>query len=320
MKDSYRLRDYQKGDERAILDLFRSAFQKTLPEPFWKWRFLDNPAGTGAMKLLWDGDLLIGHYATIPMRIQVSGIPQRAMFSMTTMTHPDYGGQGIFTFLAEKCYSDASDAGYIGVYGFPNKNSHPGFTRKLAWIDLGQVSSLNGTLTPGTGRAGKVRIEAVESFPEELDTAWTALRGLHPISVERTSEYLNWRFTANPEAAYDKLISRADGRINGYLVLKRYEGGSHPVGHFVDLVCEDETGCAALVDAGMKEFAGRGIERIRSWFPDGSMQDAEFRKRGFVREPTETYFGVRPFKQAVDARFLGEAGNWFLTMGDSDVF
>ena len=135
-------RDYNSGDEYRILDLFKQVFQREMGLNFWRWRFLENPFGKAIIKLSFDRDILIGHYAVIPMDVQVQGETIKAVFSMTTMTHPEYSGKGIFTCLAEDNYRLCQDKGFNFVYGFPNRNSHQGFVRKLKWQDLGKLAIL----------------------------------------------------------------------------------------------------------------------------------------------------------------------------------
>ncbi|REJ85262.1 MAG: GNAT family N-acetyltransferase [Bacteroidetes bacterium] len=50
-----------------------------------------------------------------------------------TMTHKDHMGKGLFTKLAKLTYELAAKEGVSFVFGFPNKNSYPGFVRKLNW-------------------------------------------------------------------------------------------------------------------------------------------------------------------------------------------
>jgi hypothetical protein len=51
-----------------------------------------------------------------------------------TMTHRSHTGKGLFTRLAKLTYALAKDHGVLFIYGFPNKNSYPGFVNKLSWI------------------------------------------------------------------------------------------------------------------------------------------------------------------------------------------
>lgn len=95
------IRDYKPGDEKQILKLFEYSFGKKLPEEYWHWRFIDNPQKQIMIKLMWDKEILAGHYAVSPIEMIVHGEKILTALSMTTMTHPDYIGKGIFTQLAK---------------------------------------------------------------------------------------------------------------------------------------------------------------------------------------------------------------------------
>jgi hypothetical protein len=51
-----------------------------------------------------------------------------------TMTHSKHTGKGLFTTLARMTYDYCRENGIHLVFGFPNQNSYPGFTKKLDWI------------------------------------------------------------------------------------------------------------------------------------------------------------------------------------------
>jgi len=66
--------------------------------------------------------------------------------SADTMTHPNHQGKGLFTKLALKTYALAKEEGVKIVWGFPNKNSYPGFIKKLNWKDHGPLTRFKLTV------------------------------------------------------------------------------------------------------------------------------------------------------------------------------
>ena len=91
---------YQAGDEFAIVDLFETVFQRPWSLEQWKWRFGNNPAGNHKIALMWDKKVLAGHYAVSPVNMYLNESPLKTALSLTTMTHPDYGGRGVFKALS----------------------------------------------------------------------------------------------------------------------------------------------------------------------------------------------------------------------------
>ena len=89
---------------------------------FWNWRFRENPFSDKEMiSLMWDNDTLAGHYAVSPAAMIFDQQPALTALSMTTMTHPEYGGRGIFTQLANHLYDEIYREHQVKmVWGFPN--------------------------------------------------------------------------------------------------------------------------------------------------------------------------------------------------------
>ena len=119
----------------AILELFEKAFSRKLSILEWEWAYIDNPNGEPVVSLYFHDNELIGHYGIIPIRLKVSDSEFLiAGLSMTTMVERRYRKYGVFVSQAKEVYSEATKLGYSLVYGFPNKNSAPGFMKRLDWV------------------------------------------------------------------------------------------------------------------------------------------------------------------------------------------
>lgn len=136
------IRPYQPGDEFKIVELFKLVFGKTMPLGYWRWRFGNgNPWGSTIVVAM-DGETMAAHYAVSHCRLTSTGtdtIP--AAQSMTTMTHPEYRGRGLFVECAKRCFEMAKKAGIKIIWSFPNANSAPGFYNKLGWVRLRRIGS-----------------------------------------------------------------------------------------------------------------------------------------------------------------------------------
>src|SRR5687767_1720003 len=111
---------YKAGDETAILNLFEVCFKKPLAADYWRWRFEHNPAGLKMIMLMWDHEKLVGHYALSPVNMIIESENHLTGLSMTTMTHPDYTGKGIFQQLALELYNEQHRHNNLTmVWGFP---------------------------------------------------------------------------------------------------------------------------------------------------------------------------------------------------------
>jgi predicted acetyltransferase len=323
LKKSWLCRDYKRGDEHQIVTLFREVFGREMSLSFWKWRFVQNPFGQGITKLLFDDNKLVGHYAVIPMNVQVEDKPVKAVFSMTTMTHPNYAGQGIFTYLAEETYRACQEKGFLFVYGFPNKNSYFGFTHKLGWQGQGKMTILEKQLQPKEKKRtiGKA-IKQTECFDNTVNLLWDRVKRDYTIIVERTQEFLNWRFVDNPDVSYVKyVVSSNSDHILGYAILKVYIRQDMTIGHIVDMlsIAEKEV-VKILLEHSFNYFLERGIRYISCWIPKNCFYNSILEEEGFIRKETETYFGTRLFEYVSSLKSTEQPSNWFLTMADSDAF
>ena len=81
------IRPYSFKDEYAIIELFKICFNKNITYEYWDWRFNQNPfTNEKFIHLMWDGPLLVGHYAVSPIEMLIYGEKKMTALSMTTMT------------------------------------------------------------------------------------------------------------------------------------------------------------------------------------------------------------------------------------------
>jgi hypothetical protein len=129
---------YKRVDESMyedLVQLYRSAFNQQTTINYYKLKF--DTAYLGVKHLGFIAYDTIGNavafYGVFPQRVKFKDKLYLAAQSGDTMTHPSHGGKGLFTTLAKMTYELAKNEGIQFVFGFPNKNSYPGFTKKLSW-------------------------------------------------------------------------------------------------------------------------------------------------------------------------------------------
>lgn len=314
------IKDYQAGDEKAILHLFELAFGKPMREQYWRWRFEQNPEGRYYIKLMWEKDLLVGHYAVSPCSFVVDGEIMQGALSMTTMTHPDYNGKGIFKILAEELYSFvAKKYDTKCVMGFPNKNSHYGFIKNLSWKDLAvihhlvmEASCVKPCLSP--------MITGKETFDQSHADLLKQITSAFRVSLNRSVDYLNWRYQENPFNKY-YIFECRDTILLGFLVVKLYPMPDGSYGVFVV-----ENGIAMENISLLPEFLSHiiasfdvKISRVHTWLPLFDQRHIYYEKNGFVLGGNQTFLGVRTLDSSLRP-LLTEFKNWYYSYGDSDIF
>lgn len=304
------------SDRDAIIRLFREAYSRPLGPSVWDWRFGRNPAGRGMIELAWDGSILAGHYAVSPVRMRIRGKDALAGLSGTTMTHASHRGLGLFPALARRTYARARRAGHVLVMGFPNKNSHRGLVRDLGWKDIHEVSKFSARVS-AIGRTGHDSgIVELTHFDRRFDPLWDEVKDDCPISVVRDRRYLQWRYVDNPGDQY-RIFACEDRRtIAGYAVLKRYEKELH----IVDILSRDADTGVRLVRRAATVAAEQGLRVLSTWLNPGLELHRELERLGFQPGAPVTYFCVLPLAPEAGMRAARDYRNWYLTMGDSDVY
>ncbi len=309
---------YQPGQEESILELFRHSYGHDLGRDVWRWRFQDNPAGPGVIDLCWSGDVLAAHYAVTSIRMRIEGTDWLTGLSGTTMTHPNYRGRGLFPILARRTYARMAENNVALAWGFPNAMSHRGFINDLAWADIYEVPTLRLALTE------RLRLPTpdnnviqCEAFDGRFDLLWDQVKDAFQVITCRDRQHLQWRYTDNPTERYQVIAYQNRDSILAYVVFKRYRNelqivdlltsqGAEPLLQLIARVvgvAREESASAVSLWLGVTHPFHHGLEKV-----------------GFVLGEPITYFGGLALQPTLRRSSLLDFRNWYLTMGDSDVF
>lgn len=125
-------KDTLLGYKKEIFELFEHCFHRKMLNELWEWQYLKNPVGNSLVSLCFDGNTLVGHYATIQLPIIVNDHSEKALLSVGSMVHNSYRKYGIFIYQGEHLYSSVKNE-FFCVIGFPNKMALPARKKRLAW-------------------------------------------------------------------------------------------------------------------------------------------------------------------------------------------
>lgn len=315
------IRDYKLGDEKYILDLFEKVFKKKLSESFWRWRFANNPENIMMIKLMWDGDQLAGHYALSPLQMIVGDKVILTALSMTTMTHPNYGGQGIFGTLAEALYNEQLQKNKLfSVWGFPNSNSHYGFIKNLQWENLEQIPFFSVSAEKIKDISGN--IEWIRTFESSHENAYKKTTSDYVVKVNKTKKFLNWRYVDNPIFNYHIFSLKESEDCSWFVVTKSFPSPTKPGFIDIDLVeiClpPDLTIINQILGTIKTYYSKESIDKFNCWLPLNDKKHLLFEKAGFIPTSPVTYLGVRVMEKTAEP--MADNSHWFYSLGDSDVY
>jgi GNAT superfamily N-acetyltransferase len=298
-----------------IIVLFRQVFGHALTKKYWDWRFMKNPFGKPITKLCFDDDRLVALYLLHPIKLDLKNKEENSLFSMFTMTDPDYFGMGIMTRLANEVFDFVRKQGYSRVIGFANENSRYMFTQKLGFKEITIMNEL--IMNMPVKISSKLKCDRINSFDDEFSEFYEKMRPTHNhIMIPRKKEYLNWRFFQNPENTYECYKITHNNSLAGYFVLKNYLGKK---GHIIDFLTLNEHEVFDTVLMQSIDFCQKNhLTTLTLWTNPTIPIYNHLIQNGFYEEPMNTFFIQ---KNLTDRLTLSEKfTDWYITMSDSDVF
>jgi hypothetical protein len=216
------------------------------------------------------------------------------------MTHPDFGGRGLFKTLAQRIYTILNEDGFAGVIGFANINSHYGFRKYLNWIDINIMTGLS--LENKSENDLDYTFQKISPSTFNSIGTKTSQQNIHAV---KNSAFLSWRFFENPENEYFEYTSKA-GTVFIFKIYNKRE---------IDIVDYYSSG-NFLTD--LQEFIlNYSGFRFNVWTNIHNEEHLVFEKMKFLPQGFSSYFGLIPFKEHPN---LLDYKNWDIKMVESDIF
>jgi hypothetical protein len=314
------IKNYTEGDEVKILELFELVFKQKFSIENWMWRFRHNPAGKHLIKLMWEGDKLIGQYAVSPIIMKVDGHDVLTAHSLSTMTHPDYGGRGIFKQLSTALYDELeNNLNCKAIWGFPNNNSHYGFVKSLKWENLSVLHTLGLDIKKIQKKDIKFKVKTIDKFDEPHSNFINEkISSFASVYVKKDVEYLNWRFTDKPTTKYWCYEFESDSG-KAVIITKFYPTGNNNKYdlNIVDCFMDNYEEIHDYIDFIIKE-SKLEFHRVSMWTNLFDPNHLLLERQGFVPVLPQTYLAAR-IHHSMPELFTNYK-NWYISMSDSDVF
>lgn len=327
-RDGYRIRSYRPGDEPAILELFRDSFGSELSLEQWAWKYDHNPRGGPRISLAFspDGELAC-QYCAYPVRWR--GLPPTSPADShqvgDTMTRRSARtvGRGPTSLLARSArhFYLVNCKGRIAFnYGFNTGNIRKFSNRFLGvqrvedvpYRELPPTAPLSRNARLGA-RYDLWRITERSEVDVEFDALFERVSDRYGLLVERSSEYLRWRYLDCPAGGPRLIAAYRRGRLAAWAAAAQLPGRVEWGDALVDPA--ERPAVRAL----LAEMRAPGLPVV-GWFSDRPRWfSRELDALGLVRrpEPQGLVTGLAPFVRG-DAASLVRQG--YYTKGDSDLF
>jgi GNAT superfamily N-acetyltransferase len=346
------IRRRAEGDRDALESMYAEVFGAEAAErnrARFRWQYEENPHCPPEGPEIWvarENGVVLGQYATMPVRVRVNGRMLRGSWGMDVMVRPNLQRKGIGSLLF--LYWDQQVEASLGL-GL-SVQSYTLF-RKLRWEDVGPVPCYSKILDPKAllsrrlprvaaallaplltaglwavfpsrrRREPQVEVRALAGeFGAEYDVLWERASSKFDFIAERKSEYLQWKYREPPHVRYDVYEARRgpQGELSGYIVLRTAVRNGVRLALIVDLFADpdDRASLGALLDRAIDYGREEKAARLQSFTFDRRIAGRLLAK-GFYLISSPMQFCVR-IKSGVDETFFRNTSRWHVTFGDSD--
>jgi GNAT superfamily N-acetyltransferase len=338
---------YRADDKRGVEALYRRVFGNDAAESSrlrWEWQYRRNPNNPGHEPEIWiarEGTVIVGQYATMPVRLSLGGREVQGSWGMDVMVAPERQRQGLGEVLFRTWDRNVGVSLGLGL----SESSYRLF-QKLRWPDVGPVPCFVKPLTrralrrpdwpTGINRivsaltlpivkvvarnrplAAEVRL--IGRFDDSFTALWEELAPKFDLAVRRDAAYLNWKYVNAPHVRYSVAALRRSDRNVGYAVYRHLHEPRGRVTLLVDFLVDpdDESGLGTLLGWVDREARQADSDKIR-----GYAMNARFRRvlkrSGYFQVKSTMEFVVKVNGLDVEASFYDHTDNWHVTLGDSD--
>ena len=355
-------RTVTEKDGPAVIDLRRRVDDLPVPEKtstdFWWWENHQNPFGSSTAVVAVSEDKLISHMSALPRRVMVNAHAHPSSHLVEAMTDRAFRRSMVLTRLGHRLERLLEEQQIYLFYGFPNRNSRLIFQRGFKWTDVGSPRVWLYPLKPGrilasrpgalawvlalpASPAGKLyraafrfrpsdRVGQAEEFDRRFQVLLDEIHRRHPIVLERSVDYLNWRYCKAVARSYTILYAPTDGSESaaGYLVFRRTCHEGVELGGIMDLQVSENAGdelAGRLIGTALARMDESGAHACLALLMSADPLSSPLARSGFLPVPRKLNpntpdFMIKLAGGELDPDLLSDPANWRLSFGDNDVF
>jgi hypothetical protein len=338
---------YRPGDRDQVSALYRRVFGHDMAEASrlrWDWQYARNPNNPASGPLIWlarEGPAIVGQYATMPVKLSLSGREIDAAWGMDVMVAPERQRQGLGEILF-----GTWDKAVGASLGLGLSQASWRLFKKLRWPQVGPVPCLVKPLTrralrqPGwpdtvnrvvsavtlpvvkvISRPRPLRGETAltRRFDDRFTALWERLAPRFAFAVRRDAPYLQWKFVSPPHVRYQIVVLFREGEPAGYAAYRHAREPRGKVTLLVDFLTDpdDRIGFETLLRWVDREARAADSDKIRAFCMHEGFRRT-MRRNGYFQVKSSVEFVARVNALPVGDAFYGDTSTWHVTLGDSD--
>jgi GNAT superfamily N-acetyltransferase len=338
---------YRAEDRRLVEALYRRVFGRDAAlanQLRWNWQYRSNPNAPADGVSIWvarEGPAVVGHYATIPVRLSVAGREIDAAWGTDVMVAPERQRQGLGETLFRTW--DRQVGASLGL-GLSDSSHH--LLKKLGWPDVGPVPCLVKPLSrralrrptwpvglnrfvsavtlPWVRLVSRARplqgeVRAIRNFDDSFTKLWDRIGSRFMLAVRRDAAYLNWKYIQAPHVRYSVAALMRGPEAAGYVVYRHVQEPHGRVTLLVDFLAapDDEAGVLTLLRWMDREARAADSDKIRTFAMHEGFRKF-LRKSGYYTVKSAMEFVAKVNRVELPKAFYGNTAGWHVTLGDSD--
>lgn len=344
-------------------------------DPMWsaeyfRWKLSPmNPAGAGYLTLAMIGDRVVGTVSLTRKRLLIDGnyciggevgdsytsVGMRKRARPLDLSSYDdnpnsYINKSMFGRLASETRMRAELDGVSLIYGTPNSNAYPGWTKRLGYFDsqacamrsfvhptAKMVTSIHPRTQPLRGALRVLEAASVvvsrgiykawggrhftfeRQLPtsSDLDDLWARVKPDKGFALVRDAAYWRHRYIAHPLATYDIFAIREHSRLCGLVVTRILSaGGGKRHLAIVEWMNEKHVSFGRVATEILHHFRNHEIEAFQSYASPSSAEATAFVRSLFVpRSRVPIIFADNPVARSLESN----RGGFEFYLGSTDA-
>jgi hypothetical protein len=307
--------EYAGFQREAFSDLLarNRASDAHMTPGFYRWKYAP-PAGAGRIAIVRDSSGIVSSSAVLPLRFVIDGSSVVGWHCLDVATLPRARRRGLF-LATLAALVEATPKGDL-LFAFPNAASIPSFLR-LGFVENTLMTTWIGAV-PRLVRRARPDVEEVARFSPDHDALAGTGRDAG-VAVDRTHEYLNWRYVDHPLTEYSCLVSGEPGR-EGICIVRPATIMGREFALVMELVGSSSAACSRLLTHAADRAVGSGLSKIAVL--STTMSPATALRSLLLPVPS----ALLPKRQVLVVRSGDEVAvsvetvSWAVQTGDWDVF
>lgn len=324
---NYKFEKLNPNQFERLVPLMQDCFGMDTNIEYFKWKFIDNPAGkfVGFIAIDEETNETAAYYGAIAEEYIIDGKKQRIYQSCDTMTHSNHRRKGLFKKLALKCYEDLENNNELFIIGFGGGQSTPGFL-KFGWKHVFNFRNLflpkilcYPTLLKKTSEDS---FEAINDLAKLGHLFVYENKNLSKIHSLRNIVNIKWRYK-NPLIKYKTIAYKttADSRIEGYITFYT----KNEKLFIFDFIFETKASRKCLLNKIKRKVIEENLSGVIAFCQENSLSENQLKRSGFLINP----FGRGPLSQKTPFIFFSDestmikfnnSDSWTIKCFDHDSF